>query len=463
MDTVYSAEITDMSFPDGYGVARHGGLVVFTPGCVTGDKAKIKIVKHNNRFAYGELLQIESPSPFRITPLCPHFGLCGGCTMQNISYEAQLKQKENYLEQTLKRIGRIDTCSVKKSPFVPSVDKYFYRGKIELAFGGDGKGITLGMRKRASFSENYSWEVIPAGFCNTFSKNIKNILPIFEEFACKNNLSVYNPQNGKGFLRHLILRESKSTGDLMVIIETTNGKMPDMNGLWKSLTGEVPNVKSLYRIINNGTGDAIRYERSFKYFGNPFITESLGDMFFRIYPASFFQPNPKTANLLYTALAEYANGRGVKSVLGLYCGTGTIEIFLSRYAQSVIGVDSSYANIAAAEENRQMNGIKNCIFREGMVEDVLKTLNYGHIDVIVADPPREGISKQGLSLLIGINPESIAYVSCNPSTLARDIKELSAHGYRLSEIVPFDFFPHTSHMETLAIIENNSFKRHNGH
>ncbi|MEI6153735.1 MAG: 23S rRNA (uracil(1939)-C(5))-methyltransferase RlmD [Deltaproteobacteria bacterium] len=448
-----TVEITDMSFPDGYGVAKHEGLVVFVPDCVPGDIAEIRIVKNNKNLAYGELLKIETPSLYRVTPACPHSDICGGCTMQNLSYEKQLHIKENYLKESLKRIGRIDIENISISSIVPSPDIHFYRNKIELAFGEDGHGIILGMRKRVPLSGKYAWDVTPLMKCDIFSSIIQKIIPLFISFAHKNYLSAYNPLNGKGFLRHLILREAKSTGNIMAVIETTKGKLPDTTELWQNLVQEIPNIKSLYRIINDKPGDVIHYERSSRFFGESYITESMGDTSFRIYPESFFQPNPRAAHLLYARLAEFVqqesnNGK----VLGLYCGTGPIEIFLSQYAKEVIGVDSSHTNITTAKENCRMNRIENCAFHEGRVENVLKTLPLSNVDLLVVDPPREGISKDGLALMFTIKPKTIAYISCNPSTLSRDLKEFIGQGYAIAEIAPFDFFPHTSHMETLAIL-----------
>lgn len=453
MNDSYKVEIIDISFPDGYGVAKHDGIVIFVPGCVPGDKAEIKIVKRYNRFAYGELLQVETPSPFRVTPLCPHFDACGGCTMQNLPYENQLHLKEAYLRETLKRIGKIDIENINITPMVPSPDRYLYRGKIELAFGEDKKGIILGMRKRALHAKQYSWEVTPVNGCNVFNETIKHILPLFKEFADKNKLSAFNPLTGKGFLRHLILRESKHSKDIMIIIETTKGKLPDVADLWKTITTEVSGIKTLYRAINVKPGDIIHYESSFRLFGNSYIVETLGNMDFRVYPDSFFQPNPKAAHILYKQLAGFVKNEDIKKLLGLYCGAGTIEIFLSRYVQEIIGIDSSHINIGTAKENCSINGIKNCSFYKGRVEDVLKTLKLTDIDVIVVDPPREGITKEGLSYILDVKSKRIAYVSCNPSTLARDLKIFMENGYNLSEVAPFDFFPHTSHLETLATLK----------
>jgi 23S rRNA (uracil1939-C5)-methyltransferase len=455
----FTVEITDIALPDGYGVAKRDGFVIFVPDSVPGDRVKVKIVKQNRKSAHGELLEIEVPSLFRLTPPCPHFADCGGCTMQNLLYKKQLQVKENYLKETLKRIGRIEIDNIKISPIVPSPDRYYYRSKIELAFGEDKHGAILGMRKRVPLSGNYTRDVAPLKKCVVFSEKTEKIILLFEGFANKYRLPAYNHVKGRGLLRHLILREAKSTGELMTIIETTNGKLPDMSGLWQILIREIPNIKSLYRVVNNRPGDVINYVKKYHIFGKPCIEDVLGELSFRIYPESFFQPNPATASLLYTKLAELSGLDGNKKVLGLYCGIAPIELFLSHHAREVIGIDSSHTNIINAKENCRINGINNCTFYEGRVEDILKNLQLNDIDLLVIDPPREGISKEGLQLIYKINPIKIAYVSCNPSTLARDLQDFSKNGYIILECIPFDLFPHTSHLETLAILETRPTAR----
>jgi 23S rRNA (uracil1939-C5)-methyltransferase len=450
-----TVKITDIALPDGYGVAKNEGHVIFVPDSVPGDIAKIRITKKVKKFAHGNVLEIEAPSPFRLIPPCPHFFDCGGCTMQNILYEKQLEIKENYLKETLKRIGGIDIDSIGFSSIVPSPGIYQYRSKIELAFGENSHGVILGMRKRVPLSGKYNREVAPLKKCVIFSEIIEKIIPIFEEFANRYRLSVYSHSKGRGFLRHLILREAKSTGQLMIVIETANGKLPDMSSLWKTLTREIPDIKSLYNVINTRPGDVINYNKKHHLFGKPYIEDFLGKLSFRIYPESFFQPNPAAASLLYARLAELSGLDINKKVLGLYCGIAPIELFLSHYTKEAMGIDSSHANIINAKENCRINGINNCTFHEGRVEIILKNLQLNDIDLLVTDPPREGISREGLQLIYNINPPKIAYVSCNPSTLARDLQDFLKNNYKISECIPFDFFPHTSHLETLTTLEKN--------
>ena len=484
-----TVEITDVALPNNYGVAKEDGLVIFVPDAVPGDRVRVRIIKESKRFAYGEIVEMLIPSPFRVSPECPHFGPCGGCTFQNFTYEKQLEIKENYLLQTLKRIGGLNTECIKISPIIPSPDIFFYRNKLELSFGNQDGSITLGLRERVSPFKGYEGNVIPLKTCLISSHAVEKIIPLFAEFAKKHGLAAYNPLTGHGFLRHLILRESKTTGELMAILETKEGIIPDLippenplsppfpeqnrfgtgakglnppsppfikggnwGGLWQALTKFVPEIKSLYRIINNKPGDDFHPEKSYCIAGKPYIEETLNNIKFRVFPESFFQPNTKSAEILYRKIVELTRLEPYEKVLGLYCGAGPIEISLSQHAKEVIGIDSTHTNIINARENCRLNGIKNCLFYEGKIETVLNTVNLKDVDLLIVDPPRAGISKKGLEYIFKLHPQKIGYVSCNPSTLARDLKILQHNHYHIISIIPFDFFPHTSHLETLATL-----------
>lgn len=246
-----------------------------------------------------------------------------------------------------------------------------------------------------------------------------------------------------------------TTSPRRVILETTPGAMPDLTDLWQDLSARVPQVKSFYHVTNSRAADTGLYEGEIHLFGDRFIQESMGGLTFRIYPQSFFQPNTKVAELMYQAMAGFLEPGPKDRVLGLYCGMGPIELFLSSKVREVTGVDSNPANIANAKENCRINGIENCAFIEGRVEKVRDRFP-AKPDILVIDPPRGGISADGLNIIVRIEPARIVYVSCNPSTLARDLKFLREHGYEPGKIMPFDAFPHTGHLETLALIEKRS-------
>ena len=450
-----SVEIVDIALPDNYGVAKKDGYLIFVPEAVPGDRVKVKILRENKRFAYAEMLHIEKPSPFRTSAECPHTGTCGGCTLQHIGYEKQLEIKDNHLLQTLARIGGVDVGGIEIMPIMPSPDRFFYRNKLELAFGEKQGHIILGLRERVSPFKAFTGKVIPIEKCLIFSPAIAKIIPLFIECAETYSLTPYDSLTKSGFLRHLILREAKFTGELMVILETTKGELPDLTKLWRKLIEQVPETKSFYRVVNNRQGDVENYERQYHLFGKPYIEEILDGLLFRIYPQSFFQPNTKASKLLYHKIIELSQLQKDERVLGLYCGMGPIEMFVSRTVKEVAGIDSNPVNIVNARENCRLNGIGNCLFYEGKIEHAFKNISPAKVDCVVIDPPRRGISREGLKHIFTLSPPKVVYVSCNPSTLARDIKSFREHNYFIRKIASFDFFPHTSHLETLVIFGKN--------
>jgi len=445
-------EIADIALPDGYGVGRKDGFVYFVPGAVPGDRVGVRITREGKRFSYGEIAHTDRPSPDRVSAPCPHFDLCGGCALQHLSYEKQLEVKERHLLQTLSRIGGIDTASISVEPIVPSPDRYFSRNKIELAFYDNDKGTALGFREKTAPEAGREGGVVPIDNCLAFSNVVKRILPLVLDYINRHRLSCYNPATGKGLVRRLVLRESKSTGGVMVILETTRGLLPDTEGLWRSLSREVPEVKSLWRGINNRRADAGPYESEEHLSGERYIVETVGNLTFRIYPQSFFQPNTKIAEALYKTVIEFAEPAPRDTILGLYCGMGPMEMLLSRRAGKVTGVDANPENILRARENAKINGIENCVFVEGRVERIEGRLSRAP-SVLVIDPPRGGISAEGRNLIAHLKPMKFIYVSCNPSTLARDIKDMRKYGYMLRKIASFDAFPQTGHLEAVALIE----------
>jgi 23S rRNA (uracil1939-C5)-methyltransferase len=445
-----TVDIIDIALPNNYGVAKEEGHVIFVPEAVVGDRVRVRVIKEQKRLTYGCIEEVVVPSPFRVEPECPHFGFCGGCTFQNVTYEKQLQIKESYLIETLKRIGRLDVKNIPISQIVPSPQVRYYRNKLELSFGISAGRIALGLRERASPFTNYEGKVLPVRKCLVTSVLVERILPIFTEFMERHNFSPYNPVTKQGFLRHLILRESKSTGEMMALLETRSGLIPDLGLLAQRLSGVVPEVKSLYWIINNRSSDDRRSDKTRLVYGKGYIEEKIKGLTFKVLPGSFFQPNTKAAAILYDKIPEITDLKPDQRILGLYCGTGPIEIFLSGRAKEVAGIDSEQSNIACARENCKLNNVRTCSFYEGRVETVLKTTDFRDIDLLVLDPPRGGVSPEGLRHIFKIHPKRIAYVSCNPSTLARDLKIMGTLGYKITGIAPFDFFPHTPHIETLV-------------
>ncbi|MDD3846061.1 MAG: 23S rRNA (uracil(1939)-C(5))-methyltransferase RlmD [Syntrophorhabdaceae bacterium] len=449
-----SVTVTDIAMPGDAGVAKADDFVVFVPGTIPGDRAVIRIIKREKRFGYGEVVAIEEPSPWRVEPACPHFGACGGCTIQSMDYTKQLEMKASHLKESLRRIGRLDLAEDRFEEITPSPQTYFYRSKIELSFGYHGNNVIAGMRENTAPGGLRPPGVLPVPRCRIFSEGLGKILAVIEDHVHSEGLFPYDERSKRGTLRHLVLRESKATGRVMVILETKGAEPHGMDELYRRLTKEAPNVSSLWRAVNDRPGSYIDYGHLRHEAGERYIEESLAGLVFRVYPASFFQPNPAGAALICERVERIAATLKAGNILGLYCGMAPMELVLSRHTRNVVGVDSLKANIENARENALMNGIVNCSFLAGKVENIVMGRGLGRPDLVVIDPPRSGVSPQGTGLITTLAPGTLIYVSCNPATLARDLGRFTAAGYAIELIAPFDLFPHTSHLETLTVLKS---------
>lgn len=446
----YEVEIEDIALPKNWGVGRSEGMVVFVPEAVYGDRVKVVLTEKKKRFAYGKISEVIKPSPYRTEPECGFFGACGGCALQSLEYQQQLILKERYLTNTIQKIAGKDALGgVMYEPIVPSPDIFYYRNKMEFAFGKEDGKTVIGLRERFSPDKSRKKNTVALTGCKIFSKIAEDILPVFAEFADKTGRDVYNPYTNEGFFRHLVIREGKNTGEVMILLITRSGEPPDLTKLADVLPD---NVKSFWWVENDRISDVVSFERKHHLFGNTFITEQMEGLKFRISPQSFFQPNTKAAELLYNSIKKEITKAGVEHLLGLYCGSGVMEIFLASAAQDVAGVDIEPFNIFSAEENCKANKIQNCRFYQCPAEDIKRHRGIvQNPDAIIVDPPRAGLSRKALTKITSIGSKRIIYVSCNVSAFVRDTVELQTMGYRLEKLRPFDFFPHTTHLETLGV------------
>ena len=439
-----TVEITDFAMPRDLGVGRWDGRVIFVPGAVPGDRVRVELGREAKGFIYGRMVDLENPSSWRREPPCPHFGSCGGCSLLHFDYEEQLELKKKHLMETFRRVGGFEVDPAILSPVTPSVDRLFYRGKIELACKGRGSNAVLGLRRRVSPFESYRGEVIPIDSCAIFSPRLCEILPAVREYIARFNLSAFDERLGRGFLKEIVVRESKSTGDMMLVLDTARGKLEGVESFLSLIQHLNPPMKSICR-LHEGRTETLA--------GQGWIEETVGDLSFHITPAVFFQPNPTTARLLYQRVTEFARSIEAKQVIGLYCGMGTLEMTLSRSVEWVEAYDAEPENIRNARRNCEINGIGNCRFHARTVEEINLQQAGRSFDLAVVDPPRTGMSKAALKSLVDLNIPSLSYVSCDPATLARDLKALMAAHYRIVQVMPFDFFPHTSHLETLVFLK----------
>ncbi len=446
-------EIHDIAFPDGWGVGKYNGKIVFVERALPGDKLWGKIIKHKPGYCYVKNCGVINGSHYRVKPPCPHFGMCGGCILQDLDYGVQIELKRKYLIETLTRIGKIEN-GFEVSNIIPSPDRFFYRNKMEFAFGTQNNSPVLGLRERQSPLKKYAGNVYSVRNCFIFSDCVEKIFPIFLKYICENNLEPYNPFTKKGFVRHLIIREAKQTKQIMVVLVTRSGTLPGLSKLADTVSS-VQNLISFWWVENNQVSDVVSFQKKHLVFGSPFIEEKIKEMKFRIYPETFFQPNTKAAEKMYSAVENMIESDSLPSILGLFCGSGAIEIFLSQKAGNVVGVDNNSANISTAEENCATNNIKNCNFHCQTSEEFLSLISRDKkkFDLLVVDPPRGGLTNRAIKRILQLRIARIIYVSCNPATLARDLSILTGNGYVLKKVVPVDMFPHTTHVESCCLLE----------
>lgn len=447
------------AFPEPGAIATHEGRRVYLPEAVAGDTVRIQITGERDGALQGELLEMVTPSPDRAEPLCPHFGSCGGCLFQDYAYPKQAGIKGAWLGSVLAKRG-LEPCAAPAlragglaaliRPAVPSPLAYGYRNKMEFAFGRDERGVFLGQRERTGVSPYRRSVALER--CPIFGGTFERLRPVILDFARREGLNAHDHMTGSGDLRHVLIREGKNTGEVMVILVAAHELGPALETLAGAIRSAVPGLASFYEVVNKRPADVIDFQKTRLVDGRAFIEERLGGLTFRIRPSTFFQTNSLAVEALYGRIRDRIAGEGGARVLGLYCGAGVLETFVAGAAASVTGIDVVAENIGAAFENASLNGIVNTSFIAGRVEDVTAGLE-GSFDLAVVDPPRVGLSPKAIQHVLGLGAPSLVYVSCNPESLGRDLKQLVAAGYLITSINPFDFFPHTTHLETLVFLE----------
>jgi len=450
-----TVEVEDIDFPASSGKAVAGGRKLLIPGAVTGETVRVQIVGEHGAARVAEVIRVESPSSRRAEPRCPHFGPCGGCLFQNIDYGTQLELKERHLRRTLEEAGVAEAAAAVKS-VTPSPDFYAYRNKMEFGFGESWGRLVLGLRERVTATRQTHRRTLSIDACPIFSPVVGRVFPAVIDFVREKGLAVFDILSGRGHVRHLVLRQGKRTGELMVILVTAELPGTDIAVLAERLMDAVPELKSFIHVTNSRSSDIIEHEKTRLVAGAPFIEEALAGLTFRVYPQTFFQTNTAGAELLYRRIREEAPLSPESHVLGLYCGSGTIELSLAGAVRKVTGVDSSPANIANAVENALINRVDNAEFIAGTVESLLSEPLREPADVVVVDPPRVGLTGKALRRIVRLDAPSVVYVSCNPASLARDLRGFLDAGYKVRSLSPFDLFPHTPHLETLAVMARST-------
>lgn len=441
----YIVEISGLT-SEGSGVARVEGFTVFVEGGLPNEQAEIRIIKVLKNYAYGKLLRILKTSPGRVDPSCGVVKRCGGCQLQHMSYEAQLQYKTLQVKDAIERLGGLKGVTIHDT--IGMDNPWRYRNKAQFPVGMDGD-VMIG------FYANRSHEIINTPQCAIQDAINDNVIQTVREFIKKYDISVYDENTGKGLVRHIMTRKGFMTGEVMVCIVINGDSIPSDKALAEMLRNSVDNLKSVVLNINKKETNVILGDRNIVIFGEEAIYDYIGEFKFRISPLSFFQVNPMQTEVLYKKALEYADLKGNEVVFDAYCGIGTISLFLSKKAKKVYGVEIVPQAIENAKENAKLNGVQNVEFIAGESETAIPELYKKGIkaDVIVVDPPRKGCEEKLLDVIAHMGPERVVYVSCNPATLARDLKHLSDRGYQVKEIQPVDMFPQTVHTETCVRIE----------
>jgi len=442
---IVELEIHDLAY-GGTSVAKVDGFVVLVYGGIPGDVVKAEITKKKTNYAEAKLLEIVKESELRTKPACSHFGFCGGCTWQNLKYEEQLRFKTRQVKESLRHIAGFTDPPVQDA--LGSNQIFYYRNKMEYAFlPHPEKKLILGLHPRKRFDL-----VFDLNECFLQSEVANKIVDSVRQFAKEKNLPAYDHRSESGFLRFLVIKEGKNTGQTMVNLVTYKGDFPHRKDFCDAIFSHFPAVKSIVRNINTKLAQIAVGEEEELLGGERIITERLGKFEFEISSNSFFQTNPRQAEKLYGIVLEMADLQGDEEVLDLYCGNGTISIFLSPRVKRVIGVEAVEETVQNARRNVELNGVINCEFIQEEAKKVLKGFEQDSrsFDLVVIDPPRAGLHPKVAKSLLALRPPEIIYVSCNPTTLARDLKMFCEKDYELENVQPVDMFPHTYHIESVV-------------
>lgn len=441
-------EIEDCGI-DGEGIGKADGFTVFVKDAVIGDTVTAKIIKAKKNYGYGRLMEVLKPSPFRVKPKCEFARQCGGCQLQVLSYDQQLVFKTNKVKGHLERIGGF--TDIPMEPIIGMDELFHYRNKAQFPVGRNKEGKIV-----TGFYAGRTHNIIENRDCALGVAENKEVLDRVISHMEKYEIEPYNEATGKGLVRHVLIRYGYFTKEVMVCLILNGNKLPKEEQLVKSLC-EIPGMTSITINVNKKRSNVILGEEIRLLWGQEYITDRIGDISYQISPLSFYQVNPMQTQKLYAKALEYADLHGEETVWDLYCGIGTISLFLAQKAKFVRGVEIVPAAIENAKENAKLNGLENTEFFVGKAEEVLPReykKNGVYADVIVVDPPRKGCDETLLETMIEMNPERIVYVSCDSATLARDLKYLCERGYELRKVCPVDQFGMTVHVETVVLLSH---------
>lgn len=449
-DDIIQVKIEDIG-TDGAGIGKMDGFALFIKDAVIGDVVEAKIMKMKKHYGYARLIRVIDPSPFRVEPKCPVARQCGGCQIQEMAYQEQLKFKENKVRNNLKRIGGYE--HIELEPIVGMEEPFHYRNKAQFPVGvnKDGKIVT-------GFYAGRTHSIIENRSCALGVEVNKEILDKVIAFMEEEGVSAYREDTGEGLVRHVLIRYGFQTGQIMVCLVINGESLPKSERLVRSLT-DIGGMTSITLNVNRERTNVILGEKILPLWGKEYIEDYIGNILYQISPLSFYQVNPVQTEKLYRKALEYAGLTGSETVWDLYCGIGTISLFLAQKARKVYGVEIVPAAIRDARNNARINGFENVEFFVGKAEEVLPREYKEHgvyADVIVVDPPRKGCEQSLLDTIVEMEPKRVVYVSCDSATLARDLKYLRGRGYEVVRGQAVDQFGMTVHVETIVLIQRKT-------
>ncbi len=443
----YVVDIIDNGF-EGEGIAKIDNFTIFIPGTIKGENVKIIIVKVLSSHGFGKIVEIIEKSQARQDVDCNTYKRCGGCNLRHVKYEETLKMKQNAVQSLVNKTLK-NKLQVKET--VGMENPLHYRNKAQYPIGINKRGEPV-----IGVFANRTHEVIPIDNCLIQNKKSEEIAKFIIEFIKEKNISIYDEKTGKGLVRHIVTKVGIKTGEIMCVIVINGYKIPNENELVENLKTRYPEIKAIVKNINMKNTNVILGQENINLYGNGYIEDILGEYKFKISPLSFYQVNPVQAEKLYNLGVSMAEITKNDVVFDLYCGIGTISLFMSKFAKKVYGIEIVEEAVKMAKENAQNNNVSNTEFFAGDVEIVLDDLinNKGlKADVVMFDPPRKGLDKKSIDNILNIRPKKIVYISCNPATLIRDLADFE-NEYDIKTIIPVDMFPFTSHVECVSVLQH---------
>ena len=440
----YIVDIVDIG-QGGVGIGKYEGFTVFVDGGLVQDKIKVKITKSKKNYAVGDIVEIIEKSPFRVERKCSEsLRQCGGCQIQELDYQKQLDVKTNEVKQVISRIGKLDDVVIHDT--LGMEHPFRYRNKAQFPIQKKDNMPVIGFYKKKSH------DLISTDECIIQHEVNDKIIKIIKTYLRAYNVSIYDEKTHKGLLRHLVTKVGFTTGEVMIVLVANGKKLPYLKELASVLKENIPGFKTLVVNVNTQKTNVILGKENIVAYGDGMIRDYIGELVFEISPLSFFQVNPLQTEVLYNKALEYANLGENDTVFDIYCGIGTISLFLAQKAKKVYGIEIVEDAIKDAKRNAKINNMENVEFYVGKAEEVVPRMykEGKRANVVVVDPPRKGCDEKVLDTIVSMEPDRVVYVSCNPSTLARDLAYLNERGYKCHEIQPVDMFPHSVHVENVA-------------